>query len=163
MRSLLLLLLFVCSSAVLPRHDYYLSVSRLEYDDKAGDFEMSVWFFADDLALALSERSGKEIDWKPERKAQADSLLVRYLEENLYLLGPDQSKQPMVFVGSKEEGELIYAYLKWPAASPEAYAVQFVTLCELFEAQRNLLHYKHGSKRRTLYFSPRSEPQILEE
>lgn len=163
MRSLLLLLLLACSTSLRSSHDYYLSVARLEYDAEAGDFELSVWFFADDIGRALSERSGKEIDWKPERKKEADRLLAEYLSENLYLLQADQRRPEMEWVGSKEEGELIYVYLRWPEVSPDGMAVQFVTLCELFEAQRNLMHYKHGRQRRTLYFSPRSELQILEE
>lgn len=163
MRSLLLLLLLTFSASLRSSHDYYLSVARLEFDAEASRFELSVWFFADDIGRALSERSGKEIDWKPERKAEADKLLAEYLRENLYLVQADQRRPEMQWVGSKEEGELIYAYLQWPASASQGMAVQFVSLCELFEAQRNLMHYKHGRQRRTLYFSPSSSPQILEE
>jgi hypothetical protein len=143
-------------------HDYYLSVARLEFDEKASAFELSVWFFADDIGLALSQMSGQEIDWKEDRKALADSLLEHFLNETLYLTNEEGDKITFDFVGSKEDGELIYAFLQHRAASPEGFSVQFISLCKQFKAQRNLLHYKRKSSRRTLYFDDSAQPQQLE-
>ena len=123
MRQRLYLLFLLLSLTASQMHEYYLSVARLEYDEKAEDFEMSVWFFADDISLCLSERSGLEIDWQEKQIALADSLLNDYLSERLYLIDGQDRMRPMELMGTKQDGELIHAFLRLHA--PEATARAF--------------------------------------
>ena len=162
MRQRFFLLLLLLSLTASQMHEYYLSVARLEYDEKAQDFEMSVWFFADDISLCLSERSGLEIDWQEKQIALADSLLNDYLSERLYLIDGQDKKRPMELMGTKQDGELIHAFLRLHAPEATDFRVQFAALTERFDSQRNLLHFKRGKTKTTLYFKKESEAQALQ-
>lgn len=162
MRQRFFLLFLLLSLTASQMHEYYLSVARLEYDEKAQDFEMSVWFFADDISLCLSERSGLEIDWQEKQIALADSLLNDYLSERLYLIDGQDQKRPMELMGTKQDGELIHAFLRLHAPEATDFRVQFAALTERFDGQRNLLHFKRGKAKTTLYFKKESEAQALQ-
>mgnify|MGYP001555602571 CR=1 FL=1 len=143
-------------------HDYYLSVARMEYDEKSEDLELSVWFFADDIAMALGQMSGEEVDWQSTRTEHSDSLLQVYLSKNLCLLDGNGDTVSFSWVGSKADGELRYAFLRYHTQEPEQYQILFVSLCEHFRSQRNLLHYRYDGKRRTFYFSRGDKAQPLQ-
>lgn len=161
MRRMILFTFILCSGFQWNAHEYYLSVARLEYDSEHQDFEMSVWFFADDIGLKMSELAGYEVDWSADHKKAADSLLEAYLSDVLYLIDASGEDQYFELMGTREDGELIYAYLKKHEPQPEGYSAQFISLAELFESQKNLLHFKSDQGKRTLYFKKGSEPQAL--
>jgi hypothetical protein len=162
MRQRLFLLILLLSLTASQMHEYYLSVARLEYDEKAEDFEMSVWFFADDISLCLSDRSGLEIDWQERQISLADSLLNDYLSERLYLIDGQDRMRPMELMGTQQDGELIRAFLRLHAPEASDFRVQFLALTERFDSQRNLLHFKRGKAKTTLYFKKESEAQALQ-
>jgi hypothetical protein len=62
------------------------------------------------------------------------------------------------FLGWEEEGELIYTYLQVETRNPDRLALRFVSLMEYFKGQKNVVHYKEGSYRKTLFFRNSETP-----
>ena len=94
-------------------HDFHVSIAQADY--KAGEIQMTLRVFTDDLEMTLEERGAKNLRLgTPQEFAEADALIAAYLKERVRFELGDQSL-PMTFVGKEVEYDLCYLYLsfKW--------------------------------------------------
>ena len=125
-------------------HKFYLSVSKLNYNQSEEAFQLVSRVFIDDLELALKTRYGVALglDTEAEQKVLAQSFIDRYLNSMLSLRVNDQ-EVALDFIGYTYEADqvLLLVEFKRPDPSPIA-RVEFRNrlLTDVFDEQQNLVH-----------------------
>ena len=135
----------VTSTADHAQHKFYLSVSKLNYNQSEEVFQLVSRVFIDDLELALKTRYGVALglDTEAEQKVLTQSTINRYLNSMLSLRLNDQ-EVALDFVGYTYEADqiLLLVEFKRPDTSPIA-RVEFRNrlLTDVFDEQQNLVHF----------------------
>ena len=115
--------LSVTSIADHAEHKFYLSVSKLNYNQSEEAFQLVSRVFIDDLELALKTRYGVDLglDTEAEQKVLAQSTIDRYLNSMLSLRVNDQ-EVALDFIGYTYEADqvLLLVEFKRPDPSPLA-------------------------------------------
>jgi len=134
----------VASTANHAQHKFYLSVSKLNYNQSEEAFQLVTRVFIDDLELALKTRYGVALglDTEAEQKVLAQSTIDRYLNSMLSLR-VNGLEVALDFVGYTYEADqvLLLVEFKRPDTSPVA-RVEFRNrlLTDVFDEQQNLVH-----------------------
>ncbi|MFM1807567.1 MAG: hypothetical protein RLZZ242_292 [Bacteroidota bacterium] len=127
------------------KHKFYLSVSKVNYNEKEQAFEMVSRVFIDDLELALSTRYGQSVglDTEEEQVEVARTLITRYLNSMLELQVNDAAV-PMEFIGYTYEADQIILLIAFkPSKLSGESRIDFRNrlLTDVFEEQQNLVHF----------------------
>lgn len=141
--GLLLLILFIAGAWL--RHEFYVSLSEVRYNDESKRFEVSIRIFPDDLDRALLERSGIHTQLATELEHQrADSLLMVYLLED-FSIHVNGEKIGLNYLGKEPESDAIWCYLESSLVSePSTITVRNEILTEYFMDQVNIIQVYHG-------------------
>lgn len=132
-------------------HKYYLSVSNIKYNTKAGALQMTSRFFIDDLEDVLSARADQEIVLTQQGSLDKHkSLIGNYFRAKLKVKIDGQALD-ISYLGSEIETDQIVMYIEIPVAQePSEVEMLFTALFELFEEQKNMVHFKIKGQRKTL-------------
>ena len=143
--------LWLLISPVSATHPFYVSVTEMNYDAADSVLEVSVKLFTDDLAQALEARYQSNLHLgEPEEHPDADVFVALYLREQLSIQAHDLPLEQQ-YLGKEFEEDVTWCYLAVPIAqAPQALLIRNALLTDQFEAQRNLVHLRVGSQRKSL-------------
>lgn len=142
--GLWLLLLAAPLMAFAPAHKFYVSVTNVDYSEKAQSLQIISRIFTDDMEEVLLARYDFEASLGTETEsAQADAYLERYFRTKFSVTvnGVEQQYQ---FLGKRYDKDLLMCYIEVPgvaAASLKSVEVANTLLTDLFDEQRNLVHF----------------------
>lgn len=141
-------------------HDFHVSIAQADY--KAGEIQMTLRVFTDDLEMTLEERGAKNLRLgTPQEFAEADALIAGYLKERVRFELGDQSL-PMTFVGKEVEYDLCYLYLSFNCPkTPEELSVSNQVFFDSFEDQSNIVNVKVGDNLRSAFLSRGNTKETL--
>jgi hypothetical protein len=156
-KSIIRLCLFALPILLLgtSKHEYYLSIANLKFDENDKALEMSVWYFGDDLLQALRKEEGKEIEWE-EEDSSTEEVLKKYIGGRLYLKEINSNKLQFQWVGLKFKGDLVYVYLRYPMEQMRDLRLHNSVLTEYFGEQKNVVHFQVNERNNTYYFDKKS-------
>lgn len=140
-------------------HKYYVSVSNVKYSKKAGAMQMVTRFFIDDLERVLNARNVNQITLgkKDEIEDHYESI-QKYLDLKLIATIDGKLVQPKL-LGAEYEIDQIALYIEFtPTAKPENVTMEFNAFYEVFEEQKNLVHFKIDGERKTMILE-RAKPE----
>jgi len=132
-------------------HKYYVSVSNVKYSKKAGAMQMVTRFFIDDLERVLNARNVKQVTLgeKDEIENHYDAI-QKYLDLKLVTEINGQKVQSKL-LGAEYEIDQIALYIEFtPTAQPITVTMEFSAFYEVFEEQKNLIHFKINDQRKTM-------------
>ena len=140
-----------CESVNTKAHKYYLSVSNVKYNEKAGALQITSRFFIDDLEDVLSARADDEIILTEEGSLNKyKSLLGNYFQSRLRTKVDGQLIKSS-YLGAEVENDQLVLYIEIPVTKePNEIEMRFTALMELFEEQKNMVHFNLKGKRKTL-------------
>lgn len=132
-------------------HKYYVSVSTVEYSEKAMSLQMITRFFIDDFEDVLAARTDRDIKLGESSELKAlQPVITRYLEKKL-IVKTDGKNKKINYLGAEYEGDQIVLYTEIPVEQPpQEIEMSFTAFLELFEDQKNLVHCKINGQRKTL-------------
>lgn len=128
-------------------HEYYVSISEVEYNVGTRSMEVSIKFIGHDLEQAMGEQGMGGLYLGTEKEVEdADAMLHKYIDSH-FDIRIDGESIDMDFIG-KEVGndDFIYCYLE--GTDVEAFnriSIKNTLLTEEFELQSNIIHLKRGS------------------
>lgn len=129
-------------------HPFHVSVTDIVFDERSGAIQISSRIFTDDLENALRLMSGNPTFDILENPKVTDDLIGQYFAKTLKLTLDDKT-QKVVYLGSEVEADAHWCYLEVTGIKPPAkVALEFDLLHELFDDQRNMVHFR-GQKTRT--------------
>ncbi len=144
---LLLPFAFVCANA----HTYHSSLSRMDYNDKEKNIEISIQLFIHDVLPMLERRLKKRVDI--EKTPEADAELFKYLSENFVFQNKKGEAQKLKWVGREFENDVVYVFVEIPfTESFEGARLKNTIFFESFAQQTNLVIARFGDKKANLLF-----------
>lgn len=149
--SLWLLLLAMPLLAFTGAHKFYLSVTNVDYSEKEQSLQIISRIFIDDMEAVLEARYEVDAALATEAESpEADAYIERYLRAK-FNVSVNGQRQEYRFLGKRYDKDLLVCYLEVsgvPRASLKSVEIDNSVLTELFEEQRNLVHFNIlGTKR----------------
>ncbi len=131
-------------------HEYYISITHIDYNPKSKTIEVSQQYIAHDVEKAIFNRYKVNLHLaEPNEHPKADSLLELYFQDN-FKITIDSTIQ-LNWVGREvklDETFLIYLQSD-EMKEPTKLTVKNTSLTDVFPAQSNITHVKIGEKQLT--------------
>ncbi|MBM3443057.1 MAG: hypothetical protein FJX89_10200 [Bacteroidetes bacterium] len=130
-------------------HPYYVSVTEIEYDQKAGTMGVSCKFFTDDLEEALKGVSHEKVDLsKGDRKAH-QKRIEAYLQAH-FQVTCGKAAASLRFIGTEHGPDATWCYLE-ATGLPSASSLQVLSDCfyEIRKEQVHIFHITVGGERKS--------------
>lgn len=145
---LLLLPLFIATGV----HKFYVSVTNIEYDNKEKALQITSRVFIDDLEKALEERYevGAFLG-TPEEIQNSDEYIEKYLNAK-FLVNVNGKPSRYHFLGKKYDNDIMICFIEIQEISLEqlnSIEIQNEVLMDIFEEQKNILHFKILEKKKS--------------
>lgn len=132
-------------------HTYHSSLTRMDYNEKEKNIEVTIQLFVHDVLPMLERRLKKRVDI--EKTPEADGELFKYLSEKFVLQNKKGEAQKLKWVGREFENDVVYVYVEIPfAESFEGARLQNTIFFESFAQQTNLVVARFGDKKIDLLF-----------
>ncbi|MAN27875.1 MULTISPECIES: DUF6702 family protein [Mesonia] len=150
-RIIVLFSLIYSLSAFTSVHKYYLSITEIEYAQEQKSLQMISRIFVDDFQKLLQTRYDKSIELvRGKNNEQTNLYIERYFEDKLKI-EINKKTLPLKFIGKRYEDDLIICYFE--ATQVEDFHKVSVTnliLTDLYQEQKNLIHFKKGDETKSL-------------
>ncbi|MBX2941759.1 MAG: hypothetical protein KF860_05390 [Cyclobacteriaceae bacterium] len=135
-------MLSILYSFLLLFHPLHISVTEIEYNEKAEALQIISRIFMDDLEVAIRSKTGlKELDiLNPKNGLTTKGLLAEYLKEHLKIR-LDGREQQLNFLGYEEENFAFISYIEIEKVkSFKVIEVENTVMTETYDDQSNLVH-----------------------
>jgi hypothetical protein len=132
-------------------HTYHTSLTRMDYNAKDKNIEISVQLFIHDVTPMLERRLKKRVDI--EKTAEVDAELFKYLSETFIFQNKKGEAQKLKWVGREFENDVVYVFVEIPfEESFEGTKLQNTIFFESYPEQTNLVVANFGEKKIHLLF-----------
>lgn len=144
-RALLGLLVVFCLLSFSVAHKFYVSVTNVAYSEEDASLQIISRIFIDDLEAVLKARY--DIDAAlatPGEIPEADRYIERYFNSK-FTVWVNGAPREYTFLGKRYDKDLVVCYIEVTGLEREtleSVGIQNEILTELFEEQKNLVHFK---------------------
>lgn len=161
-RLILIVIGFVLFTAVSPKHEYYVSVTRVEHVPSQNSVQIITQIFIDDFEALLQKRYDDNIVLAIEDELETvESYMQRYLKDKLRFL-INGNEHNFVFIGKKYEDDIVYCYLEIEDISTiENMRISNEILCDLYQEQENIVRTKINSKNKSFILNKANIEAVL--
>lgn len=139
-----LLLLLPTLLAFTAAHKFYVSVTNIDYSEKDQSLQIISRIFIDDMEAVLEARYGIDPALATEAESpQADAYIERYLRSK-FSVSVNGNRHEYLFLGKRFDKDLLVCYIEVegvPQATLKSVEIDIALLTDLFEDQRNLVHF----------------------
>ena len=139
------------ASARSARHKFHTSLTRLDYNSKEKQIEVTIQLFPHDLVPLLEKRAKKKIEL--ETTDGIDEMILKYLNENFIFKDKTGAIQKLSWVGKELEVDTAYIYLQIASSEGlEGVQLQNTIFFESFAEQTNLVLARSEKRKADLLF-----------
>lgn len=132
-------------------HTYHTSLTRMDYNAKDKNIEITIQLFIHDVLPLLERRLKKRVDI--EKTPEVNGELFKYLGENFVFQNKKGEVQKLKWVGREFENDVVYVFVEISFAdSPEGTRLQNTIFFESYPQQTNLVVAHFGDKKFDLLF-----------
>lgn len=157
-----LLLLFIGLTSFNALHKFYVSVTEIEYNEKAKSLQIISRVFTDDFENLLKKRYDEKIRLgKNYETAGASDYFGKYLEQKLEIK-VDGKPVKINYLGREYDNDMILLYIE--VENMEAFSkieIKNTVLMDLFSEQKNLVHVEFRGKTKSLVLADGKEEDVL--
>lgn len=144
------------------KHEYYVSVTNIEYVKEQQSLQIISQIFIDDFEKLLQERYDETVTLAPDNnKDTIEKYMERYLEDKLKL---EVNSNPVnfKFIGKEYKDDIAYCYLEVEdVSSLYSIAVKNQILFDVFPEQQNILRIKGLGKNKSFLLFPDNDNCML--
>ena len=160
-RILFLLLLFSLSSFKTD-HKFYVSVTEIEYNQKAESLQIISRVFIDDLEKLLQKRYDASIilSEKNDNEKVTDHL-KKYIGQKMKIQ-LDGKPYKLNYIGKEYENDLALIYIEIPNV-PEFKNIRIknAILTDMFSEQKNLVHVEYKGETKSLILTSGKDEDLI--
>ena len=132
-------------------HTYHTSLTRMDYNAKDKNIEISIQLFIHDALPLLERRLKKRVDI--EKTAEVDAELFKYLSETFVFQNKKGEVQKLKWVGKEFENDVLYVYVDISfEEAPDGTKLQNTIFFESYTEQTNLVIAHFGEKKIDLLY-----------
>ncbi len=146
-------------------HKFHVSVTQLDYNQKAQSAEITIRVFADDLETALSQHAKRRVKLDPataNKDKQAGETALAYLRGSFELKGKTGRPVKLIWVGMEWQADMYWLYLEGKLTDGlEGAQLRNKVLQELFEDQVNIVNSKIDGKQIGLMFDAKDDFKLI--
>ncbi len=134
-------------------HNFYISVTQIDFNDEAKTLEISIKLFIDDFEKALKEESLKQTHLNTIKEIEESTELMYMYFQKYFSISVDQDTKEWRFLGREYEEDAIWCYI-------EVINIQDFNQIELknellistHEEQKNLVRINKQGQKKSLLF-----------
>ena len=149
----------------LSTHNFYVSTTSIRFVSNDKTLQITTQVFLDDFESVLNVYGEDKIELKAAgSQEEIDKIVKDYLQKNITFNNGEQSFT-FDFLGKIYRNDLMVAYMELKLDStPKYFNIKNTLFYELLPDQKNIIHLKAGSKRKSfLAVSSKSEFEIPED
>ncbi len=160
-KTLLLLsaLSFFSFSAV---HEYYISLTQVEYVPQKKSVQIITRLFVDDFENALRARYNNDITFGGREETEnIDEYIERYLKDKL-IIKINGNKANFTYIGKESDIDIVKCYLEIEGVKRiNSFEVTNTLLFDLIEEQQNIVKTKINSNQKSVILIPQKSTAVL--
>lgn len=143
-------------------HEYYVSVTRVEYIKEEQSLQIISQVFIDDFEKLIHERYDENIVMAiPNESEMIDRYVERYLRSKLVFTINGQLSE-YKFIGKKYEDDIVYCYLEIEGIEAiESLTITNEILYDLYDEQENIVRTKVNSKNKSFVLNSSNTEAVL--
>ncbi len=143
-------------------HEYYVSVTKIEYAKKQQSLQIISQIFIDDFEALLRKRYDENITLAPDSDSKIiDTYMERYLSDKLNIK-VNGSILNFNFIGKEYKDDITYCYLEIEnITNIKSLEVINQTLFDLFPEQQNIVRLKMLGENRSFLLVPDNDKCML--
>ncbi|WP_282017910.1 DUF6702 family protein [Salegentibacter mishustinae] len=160
--SLILASFFLLSGFKSGAHEFYLSVTEIEYNNEKQSLQIITRVFIDDFEDVLNERYGADLQLSEEAEEGAVAENIsKYLKQKLRLQVNGEELQ-LNYLGKEYDADQLILYIEVEDLAPfNKIEVTNEILTDLFDDQKNVVHVKVNDKTKSLLLMRQQETEKL--
>ncbi|APS39052.1 MULTISPECIES: DUF6702 family protein [Salegentibacter] len=160
--SLILASFFLLSAFKSGAHEFYLSVTEIEYNNEEQSLQIITRVFIDDFQNVLNERFDADIQLSQEAEEGAvTEHISKYLNQKLRLKIDGEELQ-LNYLGKEYDADQLVLYIEVEnVAAFDEIEVTNEILTDLFDDQKNVVHVKVNNKTKSLLLMRQQETEKL--
>lgn len=156
-------LFFILTSFKVSAHEYYLSVTEINYKVESQSLQIITRVFIDDFENVLRKRFNDDIRLvKDAEEGPVKKMIERYLDQKLQIKSNGQQHQ-LKYLGKKyDDTDQIILYIEVENVSSfNEIHVENAILTDLFDDQKNVVHVKVNGVTKSLLLQKGQEEESL--
>lgn len=165
MKSLqIIIALLVCPILFLniAKHEYYVSVTNIEYVEEQQSLQIISQIFIDDFEKLIRERYDDSITLDTENELESiETYMTRYLEDKLKV-SVNGNTVNFKFIGKEYIDDIVYCYLEIENISDmKSIAVTNQILFDVLQEQQNIVRLKMLNRNKSFLLLPDKDSCML--
>src|SRR5680860_456466 len=160
-RFLFLLLLFSLSSFNTD-HKFYVSVTEIEYNEKAHSLQIISRVFIEDFEKLLQTRYDESIHLtKNGDSEKVTDYIKKYLGQKMEV-ELDGKPYKLNYIGKEYENDMLLFYLEIPIVHEfKKIGIKNAVLIDMFSEQKNLVHVEYKGETKSLILADGKDEYLL--
>lgn len=124
-------------------HEFYLSVTDINYVKKEKSLQIISRVFTDDFEDVLNKRYQKDFKLIPRLEVEEiDTYVEKYLRDK-FILETNEGQLKFNYLGRKYEDDMVYLFMEVEELEGFKFlSIENSILTDLFEEQKNMIHFK---------------------
>lgn len=139
------------NNGIIPTHEFHISKTLIEYNEKENALQFTLHIFIDDLEEALRLQGADKLFICTEKESEkAEDYIYKYLQQKLTVKLDDKAMK-YTFVGKEISEDLVavWCYLEIENIKPfSKLYIKNNTLIETFDDQKNIISVSGPNKRK---------------
>lgn len=143
-------------------HDYYVSITQIEYVKDKKEVQIISRIFIDDFEKLIRKRYDPDLTLAAEIESpKVDFYIEKYLNEKIKIRINDQDRDA-TFVGKEYEGDIVYCYLQIEnVESIKTFEITNQVLFDLYKDQQNIVRTKINDKSKSFILIKENDKGLL--
>ncbi|WP_250433036.1 DUF6702 family protein [Hanstruepera flava] len=157
-----LLLAIIPLMAFTSVHEYYVSITQIEFVKEKRSVQIISRIFIDDFEKLLRERYDSNITLAIEdESSKVDFYTERYLKEKVKIK-INGKEAVMTFIGKEYEADIMYCYLEIESVSSiQSFEISNQVLFDLYSEQQNIVRTKINGKNKSFILIKENDKGLL--
>jgi len=144
------------------KHPIHIGVTEINFNEKTSSVEVIHKIFIDDFELAIEEKYGVKLGLGSSQELEdKEEYIKKYAAQN-FKINLDGKQFTAAHIGSEYDIEAIWIYQEIENIEKiKDLELNALFLFELFDDQKNIVHIKYKTQKKSFLFSDDSEPQSI--
>ncbi|WP_034922552.1 DUF6702 family protein [Gillisia sp. CAL575] len=143
-------------------HKFYVSVTEIEYNEKAESLQIISRVFIDDMEDLLQTRYDSKIRLgKSNETTEASTSINKYLKQKIEIQ-IDGKTMEVNYIGKEYEDDMLLLYLEVSNVSSfKKIEIKNAILTDMFSEQKNLVHVNYKGSTKSLILNKAKQEDVL--
>ena len=161
-RSKIILWILILPTLAFGLHDYYISLTKVDYVAEKESVQIIMRFFIDDVEKVLETRTELPMELATKNEHENSDRYLEAYVRGKFKVDINGLAQNYIYLGKEYEHDIVYIYLEIENVKEiNTIQVQNAMLFEEFEAQQNFIKLTLGEIQKTFILVKANDKEML--